>query len=51
MKKTEKKLRLNRETLRILDDEVLGEPLGGIKQTGKTLPTPPTQVVCTATCN
>ena len=50
MKKTAKKLLLHRETLRLLDDESLGQPQGGINPTQKTLPPPPTAVACTATC-
>jgi hypothetical protein len=50
MKKSQKGLQLNRETLRLLEDDRLGQPLGGIKQTNQTLPPVPTQNVCTLTC-
>jgi hypothetical protein len=50
MKKSAKRLQLNRETLRLLEDASLGQPLGGIWQTNHTLPPPPTQNVCTLTC-
>ena len=50
MKKTAKKLLLHRETLRLLEDESLAHPQGGINTTQKTLPTSPTALACTATC-
>jgi hypothetical protein len=50
MKKRETKLRLNRETLRLLEDGFLGQPVGGNWPTNHTLPPVPTQNVCTLTC-
>jgi hypothetical protein len=50
MKKNQMKLQLNRETLRLLEDETLGQPLGGIFPTQHTQPPVPTKNVCTLTC-